>query len=209
MIAADPVLLDYGVCERPTDCRRRLTAGRQFVDANRYESFAPVRDCACRARWYVDGSDYMRDVADAMEAAREEIFITDWWLSPEIFLKRPALDSHYWRLDQILLRKAVSDVPPPSADSRLHSAHMAYLTLRLFNDVTAAGHTIARSSTICSRVRPFSRKSVCIRDSGVFFLPERCPLPNIQVKFKSSSRLFMCTTRTFFSRNCPLWSKRF
>ncbi|XP_043191252.1 phospholipase D1-like isoform X2 [Amphibalanus amphitrite] len=86
------------------------TYGRQFVDANRYESFAPVRDCSCRARWYVDGSDYMRDVADAMEAAREEIFITDWWLSPEIFLKRPALDSQYWRLDQILLRKAKQGV---------------------------------------------------------------------------------------------------
>lgn len=86
------------------------TYGKEFVDANRYESFAPVRDCSCRARWYVDGSDYMRDVADAMEAALEEIFITDWWLTPEIFLKRPALDSEYWRLDQILLRKAKQGV---------------------------------------------------------------------------------------------------
>ncbi|XP_037086463.1 phospholipase D2-like isoform X5 [Pollicipes pollicipes] len=80
--------------------------GKEFVEANRYESFAPVRECSCRSRWYVDGSTYFRDVADTLEAAREEIFITDWWLSPEIFLKRPALDSEYWRLDQVLLRKA-------------------------------------------------------------------------------------------------------
>lgn len=81
------------------------------MEQNRYESFAPARDCSCRARWYADGSDYCRDVADTLEAAREEIFITDWWLSPEIFLKRPALDSEYWRLDQVLLRKAVSRRP--------------------------------------------------------------------------------------------------
>lgn len=44
--------------------------------------------------------------ADALEGACEEIFIADWWLSPEIYMKRPALDGHYWRLDQILKRKA-------------------------------------------------------------------------------------------------------
>lgn len=33
--------------------------------------------CAfCR---YVNGKTYMEDVADALEAAKEEIFITDWW----------------------------------------------------------------------------------------------------------------------------------
>ena len=28
---------------------------------------------------FVDGAGYMAAVADAMEAAKEEIFITDWW----------------------------------------------------------------------------------------------------------------------------------
>ena len=60
------------------------------------------------AAWFVDGSSYMAAVADAMEAAKEEIFIADWWLSPEIFMKRPAMSSDYWRLDKILQRKAVS-----------------------------------------------------------------------------------------------------
>lgn len=48
----------------------------------------------------------MSAVADALEGATEEIFIADWWLSPEIYMKRPAIDGDYWRLDQILKRKA-------------------------------------------------------------------------------------------------------
>lgn len=50
----------------------------------------------------------MSAVADALEDAKEEIFIADWWLSPEIYMKRPAIHSDYWRLDNILQRKAVS-----------------------------------------------------------------------------------------------------
>jgi phospholipase D1/2 len=60
------------------------------------------------ASWFVDGSSYMSAVADALEDAKEEIFIADWWLSPEIYMKRPFLDDDYWRLDKILERKAVS-----------------------------------------------------------------------------------------------------
>ncbi len=28
---------------------------------------------------YVNGNGYFSDVADALEQAKEEIFITDWW----------------------------------------------------------------------------------------------------------------------------------
>lgn len=50
----------------------------------------------------------MSAVADAIENAKEEVFITDWWLSPEIYLKRPAIVGDYWQLDKLLQRKAVS-----------------------------------------------------------------------------------------------------
>lgn len=50
----------------------------------------------------------MAAVADAINKAKEEIYIADWWLSPEIYLKRPTLDGDYWRLDKLLKRKAVS-----------------------------------------------------------------------------------------------------
>lgn len=61
-----------------------------------------------RAHWFVDGASYMNAVADALENATEEIYIADWWLSPEIYMKRPVIDGDYWRLDKILQRKAVS-----------------------------------------------------------------------------------------------------
>lgn len=40
-------------------------------------------------KWYVDGNKYFSDVYDAILLAKETVFITDWWLSPELYLKRP------------------------------------------------------------------------------------------------------------------------
>ncbi|KAM7345990.1 phospholipase D isoform 3-T4 [Cochliomyia hominivorax] len=85
------------------------TTARDFTMLNPHNSYAPERS-DITAQWFVDGSAYMSAVADALEAATEEIYITDWWLSPEIYMKRPAIDGDYWRLDKILLRKAQEGV---------------------------------------------------------------------------------------------------
>ena len=37
---------------------------------------------------------YKKSDGNAAEKAKEEIFITDWWLSPEIYMKRPMKDGH-------------------------------------------------------------------------------------------------------------------
>ncbi|CAB3220831.1 unnamed protein product [Arctia plantaginis] len=84
-------------------------SSRDFTGVNLHHSFAPCR-AAQAAGALVDGAAYLRAVADAMELAREEIFIADWWLSPEIYMKRPALNGNYWRLDMILRRKAAQGV---------------------------------------------------------------------------------------------------
>ncbi|XP_028322528.1 phospholipase D1 isoform X2 [Gouania willdenowi] len=86
----------------------RLAESCDFLKVQRFEGFAPPRDDTL-TKWYVNGSGYFADLADALEQAKEEIFITDWWLSPEVFLKRPATDN-YWRLDHILHRKAEQGV---------------------------------------------------------------------------------------------------
>lgn len=44
----------------------------------------------------------MEHAANMLELAREEIFIADWWLSPEIYLKRPLIEGNRWRLDELL-----------------------------------------------------------------------------------------------------------
>uniref|UniRef100_A0A8C8GVP4 Phospholipase n=1 Tax=Oncorhynchus tshawytscha TaxID=74940 RepID=A0A8C8GVP4_ONCTS len=83
--------------------------GRAFLRDHRFGSFAQEEQ-NIPAKWYVNGKTYMEDVADALEEAKEEIFITDWWLSPEIFLKRPVVEGNKWRLDCILKRKAQQGV---------------------------------------------------------------------------------------------------
>lgn len=83
------------------------TTARDFTSPNPFMSFAPSRTSTLSG-WFVDGAGYFSAVADALEGALDEIFIADWWLSPEIYMKRPTLDGEYWRLDNILLRKAVS-----------------------------------------------------------------------------------------------------
>ncbi|XP_012275763.1 phospholipase D2 isoform X2 [Orussus abietinus] len=83
--------------------------GKPFTQGNPHRSFAPYR-VPTPASWFVDGANYMSAVADALENAKEEIFIADWWLSPEIYMKRPVTDSDYWRLDKILQRKAMAGV---------------------------------------------------------------------------------------------------
>ncbi|XP_047484778.1 phospholipase D1-like isoform X5 [Penaeus chinensis] len=80
--------------------------GTDFTSQDtRYNAFAPVRSNSY-ACWYVDGARYMWDVADILESAKEEIFITDWWMSPEIYLKRPDLTGNQWRLAEVLKRQA-------------------------------------------------------------------------------------------------------
>ncbi|KAL2085276.1 hypothetical protein ACEWY4_018596 [Coilia grayii] len=83
--------------------------GSAFVTDHRFGSFAQEQ-LDTPVKWYVNGRTYMEDVANALEEAKEEIFITDWWLSPEIFLKRPVVEGNYWRLDCILKRRAQQGV---------------------------------------------------------------------------------------------------
>ncbi|CAF3899169.1 unnamed protein product [Rotaria sp. Silwood1] len=51
----------------------------------------------------------MEAVVKALLIAKEEVFITDWWLSPEVMLIRPT-DDETFRLDNILGRIADAGV---------------------------------------------------------------------------------------------------
>lgn len=83
-----------------------FSSAEKFFNMQRFGSFAPVRNNS-QAKWFVDGSDYMESVAESIESAKEEIFITGFFLSPEIYLKRPVIVGDRWRLDKLLQRKAV------------------------------------------------------------------------------------------------------
>lgn len=72
---------------------------------NRFDSFAPVRSNVF-TQWLVDGRDYMWNVSRAISMAKDVIHIHDWWLTPELYMRRPAAISQKWRLDRLLQRKA-------------------------------------------------------------------------------------------------------
>lgn len=80
-----------------------------WAEPHRFGSFAPVRK-NCYAQWLVDARDYFWAVSSALELAKDVIFIHDWWLSPELYLRRPANGNQQFRIDRILQRKAQQGV---------------------------------------------------------------------------------------------------
>lgn len=68
---------------------------------HRFYSFAPQRD-GNEAKWFVDGCGYFWAVSVALEQAKESIWILDWWLSPELYLRRPPSQNEQYRLDRML-----------------------------------------------------------------------------------------------------------
>lgn len=85
------------------------TLAKDFTQANRFDSFVPIRN-SIDAQWFIDGATYFDAVSNAIDSAKEQIFIADWWLTPEIYMKRPVIDGNVWRLDRLLQRKAESGV---------------------------------------------------------------------------------------------------
>lgn len=87
------------------DSIRFMAANTPWMLPNRFDSFAPVRQ-RCFAQWLVDARDHMWVVSRAINQAKDVIYIHDWWLSPELYMRRPAAISQKWRLDRLLQQKA-------------------------------------------------------------------------------------------------------
>ncbi|KAI9461871.1 hypothetical protein F5148DRAFT_1214478 [Russula earlei] len=83
---------------------------REEINAShRFQSFAGEREQNC-VKWHIDGHDYFYALSEMLESARECIFILDWWLTPELYLRRPPVYHTEWRLDRVLRRKAQQGV---------------------------------------------------------------------------------------------------
>lgn len=87
---------------------------------HRFHSFAPRSEG--NIKWFVDGASYFWAVSEALQrtkvpgdaslcrnadtgslaGAQESIFILDWWLSPELYLRRPPAQNEQYRLDVML-----------------------------------------------------------------------------------------------------------
>ncbi|RCH99456.1 hypothetical protein CU097_013561 [Rhizopus azygosporus] len=76
-----------------------------LAEGHRYGSFAPVRHDAM-VKFFIDGHNYCWAVSEAIENAKEVIFIADWWL----YLRRPPAKYPQYRIDNLLKRKAEEGV---------------------------------------------------------------------------------------------------
>lgn len=86
-----------------------MSVNSEWSEKHRFDSFAPIRD-NCFAQWFVDARDYWWAASSAIEMAKDVIYIHDWWLSPELYLRRPANGNQEWRIDRLLKRKAEQGV---------------------------------------------------------------------------------------------------
>ncbi|KAL5513890.1 hypothetical protein ACEPAG_2651 [Sanghuangporus baumii] len=81
----------------------------EICASHRFNGFAGERN-GNSVKWHVDGHDYMYAVSEMIDRAKECIFILDWWLTPELYLRRPPAYFPEWRLDRLLQRKAEQGV---------------------------------------------------------------------------------------------------
>ena len=76
------------------EIEKRIKIFKQLIKNNIYKSFTNEKKNNY-AHWFVDGKDYYEDLYEKLMDAEKTIFITDWWMSPEVWLKRPILESDY------------------------------------------------------------------------------------------------------------------
>lgn len=80
-----------------------------ITGVNRYRSFAPIRK-NIKCQWFVNGKEYFNALRDVLETAKIRIFITDWFFSPGLYLRRDDPLNKEDRLDRVLLAKAKQGV---------------------------------------------------------------------------------------------------
>jgi len=79
----------------------------------KFGAFAPQRKDNY-VKHFIDGKDYFSTLYAELIKAEKEVFITDWWLTPELYLKRPVSfensEDDKYRLDNILKELADKNV---------------------------------------------------------------------------------------------------
>ncbi|KAL4779269.1 phospholipase D/nuclease [Aspergillus varians] len=68
---------------------------------NRYSSSAGISG-GNSVKFHVDGCAYFWAVSEALLVAKESVWILGWWVSPEVYLRRPPSEKEEYRLDHML-----------------------------------------------------------------------------------------------------------
>ncbi|KAH9830329.1 phospholipase D/nuclease [Rhodofomes roseus] len=126
--------------------KRIDTLRTEINDSHRFQSFAEQRQYN-GVKWHIDGHDYFYAVSEVLDSARECIFILDWWLTPELYLRRPPAFNQEWRLDRLLKRKAEEGVrvyvvvyKEVSQEMTMDSAHTKHALENLHPNIACMRH---------------------------------------------------------------------
>ena len=76
------------------EIEERIKRFKQKIKNNKYKAYTNEKPNNY-AHWFVDGKDYFNDLFEKLMGAQKSIFITDWWMSPEVWLKRPIFEADY------------------------------------------------------------------------------------------------------------------
>ena len=76
----------------------RMEKLKKVINDNKFGAFTNEK-LNNKAYWFVDGKDYFLDLKKKLEEAKETIFMTDWWMSPEVWLERPVDSKVYMALE--------------------------------------------------------------------------------------------------------------
>lgn len=81
------------------EINKRVEKQIKILKENEYGSFATPK-IGNDVKWFSDGEDYYKDLYTSLMKAESTVFITDWWLSPEVFLVRPVNQADYENLQR-------------------------------------------------------------------------------------------------------------
>ena len=94
-----------------SEIMKRAEAMIKILSNNIYKAYTNEKK-GNKAHWFSDGEDYFKDLAEKLMEAKESIFITDWWMSPQVWLKRPVPTTDYMAL--AYQKKDKKESPPYS-----------------------------------------------------------------------------------------------
>ena len=76
------------------EIEKRISKFKNVIKFNQYKAYTNEK-INNFAHWFIDGRDYFNDLYEKLMDAKKSIFITDWWMSPEVWLKRPVVETDY------------------------------------------------------------------------------------------------------------------
>ncbi|EXJ81268.1 hypothetical protein A1O3_07558 [Capronia epimyces CBS 606.96] len=130
--AIDNVTSKFGLASVTSTVTSIVSGTQDESLKHRYSSSHPISE-GNSVKFHVDGCAYFWAVSEALEKAKESIWILGWWISPEVYLRRPPSENEQYRLDRMLLAAAergvkvnvivFKEVPQVMYLSSYHSKH--------------------------------------------------------------------------------------